>query len=91
MDAPYTKTVIYEFEIDGEHFGIDRFDADSFSCEEMTKNGQEDTHMGGEAVLVGGVWKWDYESFSDYLGADAAASILAYVQKHGLPETAVTP
>lgn len=92
MEAPYKKTVIYEFEIDGEYFGITRHDSTSFSVEEMRKNGQEDTHMGGEAILEDGKWKWDYESFSDYLGDNVAIAVLAYVQEHGLPQDqAVTP
>lgn len=87
---PYKTTIIYEFEIDGEYFGITDFGADFFEVDEMTKNGQEDTHMGGYAVLKDGAWAWDYESFSEYMDAGTAAAILAYVTEHGLP-IAVTP
>jgi uncharacterized protein YodC (DUF2158 family) len=56
--------------------------------EETRKNGQEDTHMGGEAELIDGRWVLDKgtrQQIETYEGKSTADAIEAFFNEHGPP------
>ena len=73
----------------GEGLEIVYFSDDCAEIEETRKNGQEDTHMKGMAVLENGVWRWeneDYNSFVMYHSEKFSNAILEYLTVNGLPK-----
>lgn len=84
----YEKQIIYTFKAGGETWAVTSF-SDTYICfEETRKNGQEDTHMSGEAGLVDGKWKIDEGrgQIETYEGAWVADDIEAYFNEHGPPK-----
>ena len=90
--SPYTKRVTHTFTADDQEWAVTDFYAEQIGFEETRKNGQEDCHMIGEAVLVDGKWKLeDYtrRQIEMYTGKETADAIEAFFDEHGPPTDAV--
>ena len=85
---PYEKRVRYHFECAHENWAILSFDAISVYFEETRKNGQEDTHMSGEAEFKDGKWVLEEDTrkeIAEYLGKSTPGALERYFNKHGMP------
>ena len=84
----YRKHVEYHFEVDDKIWAVTGFNDTSISFEETRKNGQEDTHVYGEAMLVDGKWVLDYHTkcmLKEYWGNNTINEIEDFFNKHGPP------
>ena len=85
----YKKKVTYHFEVDDETWAILNFDEDSIEFEETNKNGQEDTHIWGDADLGEDGWVIDKETremMEMYRNDETASAIEAFFNKYGVPQ-----
>jgi hypothetical protein len=88
-DEPYTKTVTHQFEAGGTGWAILYHDTKGCEFEETRKNGQEDTHIWGEAAVVDGKWvlKDDTrEMIGMYESDHTADAVEAFFNEHGMPK-----
>lgn len=88
-ENPYTKRVSHTFELRKyDIWEVTDFDTEYIGFEETRKNGQEDTHMGGEANLVDGKWVLDQSTRNQiemYASEATANALEAFFNEHGTP------
>ena len=87
-DTPYTKRVSHTFVIDDEVWEVTDFNTEYIGFEETRKNGQEDTHMSGDAHLVDGRWtleEYAREQIEMYSRKGTADAIESFFNQHGTP------
>lgn len=85
---PYRRVTAYHFRVEGEEIAITQIGQDYVCVEEVSKNGQEDTHMAGVLVMTTDgqfVWEEGEEMFARYTDQSVADGIREYLNKHGLP------
>ncbi len=90
-DTPYTKRVSHTFIIDDEVWEVTDFNTEYIGFEETRKDGQEDSHMMGDARIVDGRWKLDKstrEQIELYAGEETADAIESFFNQHGTPPQA---
>jgi len=90
MPEPYTKEIRYTFDIGEDDIWAVLYTTPGYILfEETRKNGQEDCHMGGEAVLApGDKWEIDKDARKQiemYAGPETVDAIEAFFDKHGQP------
>lgn len=84
MTTPYKKHVEHRFEVSGEEFALSAIEADYAFVSETRKNGQEDCHQKGAVYRENSGDKFQWAEGEEMF--DAPEKVLAYINKHGLPE-----
>ncbi len=85
----YTKRVTHTFEAGRTAWEVTYSDDRLIIFGETRKNGQEDDHMFGQAVLVDGRWRLDARhrnTIGECAYADTPDAIEAFFNEHGAPE-----
>lgn len=88
MSDGYEKVIEYHFTVCGERIAITNIDCEVVYVSEVSKNGQEDTHISGELHKVGNkfVWVDGEDMFSQYHSQKLADGIRKHLNKYGLPK-----
>lgn len=88
MGDPYTKQTTYTFAAAGEIWEVLSFSKTWIDFAETEKNGHEDDHISGRAVLIDGSWRCDHFT-QRMLGLvrepTTAAELEAFFNTHGVP------
>jgi hypothetical protein len=81
--SKYEAVTTYQFKVGQTLYEITDWKSGYVFVSETEFNGQEDTHMSGEAKRVDGKWVWIDQNFDDYDGD--ADGILAYLNENPPP------
>lgn len=85
----YRKRVSYLFEVDGEYFSINGDCDGEIEIEEVSNNGQEDSHRVG-VIRKNSKGKWEWfecrSLFVTYGSKRQADEIIAYLNEHEPPK-----
>lgn len=84
----YKKHIEYQFEVDGEIWSVTSFIDTSISFNGIKKNGDNNTNLYGEAMLVDGKWSLDYHTknvLEEYWGRHTIQKLEEFFNKHGPP------
>lgn len=83
---PYKKNVSHLFEAGGEFWEVTLFGKEWLEFTEVSKNGQEDTHMSGFVELKDGKWVLDSDSRRSIDTYGPGYEVLeAFFNTHGVP------
>lgn len=87
--GPYTKTISYEFEVMENSWSVSDFGDRHIYCEDLRKNGQEDTHLFAEMEIRDGEWKVsaeDIDQIRQYEGQQLVDALEKFFDEHGPPD-----